>query len=322
MDIVENRFVGMKSRGCYETPGGTLLYHGHKAVESLTLDRQVMSLRDELVPKYASMVYNGFWYAPERVALQGLMDGVQANVTGTARLQLYKGSVTVLGRKSPRSLYRQDVVTFEEDAVYNQADAEGFIKLNALRLRTAAGAEDRGAKSQAQKQTQRQAKSPHDRRDERRGLRGGARAERGVAGRVRRSPRFIIGPGPRRGKRPGRCRTGSSGAALWYSRVRGARSFAPCAGARRGAAGAWTASPPSPEERAQGFGRWLMTKLEALAIQRNVPTLHLHLGEAQRDLLPYYRRMGYRVESKTVEGEAEGDGVLSKRVGGTWQYQG
>ena len=141
VDIVENRFVGMKSRGCYETPGGTLLYHAHKAVESLTLDRQVTSLRDELVPKYASMVYNGFWYAPERVALQGLMDNVQANVTGTARLQLYKGSVTVLGRKSPKSLYRQDVVTFEEDAVYNQADAEGFIKLNALRLRTAAGAE-------------------------------------------------------------------------------------------------------------------------------------------------------------------------------------
>ncbi len=141
VDIVENRFVGMKSRGCYETPGGTLLYHAHKAVESLALDRQVTSLRDELIPKYASMVYNGFWYAPERVALQGLMDSVQARVTGTARLQLYKGGVTLLGRKSPHSLYRQDVVTFEEDSVYNQADAEGFIKLNALRLRTAAQAE-------------------------------------------------------------------------------------------------------------------------------------------------------------------------------------
>ena len=145
VDIVENRFVGMKSRGCYETPGGTLLYHAHKAVESLTLDRQVTSLRDELIPKYASMVYNGFWYAPERVALQGLMDSVQARVTGTARLQLYKGGVTLLGRKSPHSLYRQDVVTFEKDSVYNQADAEGFIKLNALRLRTAAQAEAEGA---------------------------------------------------------------------------------------------------------------------------------------------------------------------------------
>ena len=145
VDIVENRFVGMKSRGCYETPGGTLLYHAHKAVESLALDRQVTSLRDELIPKYASMVYNGFWYAPERVALQGLMDSVQARVTGTARLQLYKGGVTLLGRKSPHSLYRQDVVTFEEDSVYNQADAEGFIKLNALRLRTAAQAEAEGA---------------------------------------------------------------------------------------------------------------------------------------------------------------------------------
>ena len=153
VDIVENRFVGMKSRGCYETPGGTLLYHAHKAVESLTLDRQVTALRDELIPKYASMVYNGFWYAPERVALQGLMDSVQARVTGTARLQLYKGGVTLLGRKSPHSLYRQDVVTFEEDAVYNQADAEGFIKLNALRLRTAAQAEAEGAEGAEKEQT-------------------------------------------------------------------------------------------------------------------------------------------------------------------------
>ena len=138
VDIVENRFVGMKSRGCYETPGGTLLFHAHKAVESLTLDRQVMQLRDELMPKYASMVYNGFWFAPERVALQGLIDDIQKPVTGTARLELYKGSVTIIGRKSPNSFYRQDVVTFEEDAVYNQADADGFIKLNALRLRIAA----------------------------------------------------------------------------------------------------------------------------------------------------------------------------------------
>jgi len=137
VDIVENRFVGMKSRGCYETPGGTLLYHAHRAVESLALDRQVLRLRDELIPKYAEMVYNGFWYAPEREALQTMMDSIQQRVSGTARLELYKGNVTVTGRKSPNSLYRQDVVTFEEDTVYNQADAEGFIKLNALRLRIA-----------------------------------------------------------------------------------------------------------------------------------------------------------------------------------------
>ncbi len=137
VDIVENRFVGMKSRGCYETPGGTLLFHAHKAVESLTLDRQVLQLRDELVPRYAAAVYNGFWFAPERVAMQNLMDDIQQVVTGEARLKLYKGSVTVLGRRSPNSLYRQDVVTFEEDNVYDQADADGFIKLNALRLRIA-----------------------------------------------------------------------------------------------------------------------------------------------------------------------------------------
>ena len=138
VDIVENRFVGMKSRGCYETPGGTLLFHAHKAVESLTLDRQVMQLRDELMPKYAGMVYNGFWFAPERVALQNLIDDIQKPVTGTARLELYKGNVTVTGRRSPNSFYRRDVVTFEEDAVYDQADADGFIKLSALRLRIAA----------------------------------------------------------------------------------------------------------------------------------------------------------------------------------------
>lgn len=135
VDIVENRFVGMKSRGCYETPGGTLLFHAHKAVESLTLDRQVLQLRDGLIPTYAAAVYNGFWFAPEREALQKLMDDIQQPVTGEARLKLYKGGVTVLGRRSPNSLYREDVVTFEEDAVYHQADADGFIKLNALRLR-------------------------------------------------------------------------------------------------------------------------------------------------------------------------------------------
>ncbi|HNQ98613.1 MAG TPA: argininosuccinate synthase [Trueperaceae bacterium] len=146
VDIVENRFVGMKSRGCYETPGGTLLFHAHKAVESLTLDRQVLQLRDDLVPRYAASVYNGFWFAPERVALQNLMDDIQKPVTGEARLKLYKGGVTVLGRRSPNSLYRQDVVTFEEDSVYDQADADGFIKLNALRLRIAKQLESAKAK--------------------------------------------------------------------------------------------------------------------------------------------------------------------------------
>ena len=150
VDIVENRFVGMKSRGCYETPGGTLLFHAHKAVESLALDRQVLQLRDDLVARYAAAVYNGFWFAPERQAMQGLMDDIQKPVTGTARLKLYKGSVSVLGRKSPNSLYRQDVVTFEEDDVYQQGDAEGFIKLNALRLRIASqlqgSSDDAGAK--------------------------------------------------------------------------------------------------------------------------------------------------------------------------------
>ena len=137
VDLVENRFVGMKSRGCYETPGGTLLFHAHKAVEQLTLDRQVLKLRDEMVPTYAQAVYDGFWYAPEREAMQAFMDHVQRPVTGTARLKLYKGSVTILGRRSPHSLYREDVVTFEEDEVYDQGDADGFIKLNALRLRIA-----------------------------------------------------------------------------------------------------------------------------------------------------------------------------------------
>jgi argininosuccinate synthase len=136
VDIVENRFVGMKSRGVYETPGGTILRLAHQAVESLTMDREVMHLRDSLVPKYAQLVYNGFWYAPEREALQTFMDEAQKNVTGTARVKLYKGGATVAGRKSPKSLYDPDVATFEADTVYNQADATGFIKLNALRLRT------------------------------------------------------------------------------------------------------------------------------------------------------------------------------------------
>ncbi|RMH43563.1 MAG: argininosuccinate synthase [Deltaproteobacteria bacterium] len=143
VDLVENRFVGMKSRGVYETPGGTLLHLAHRAVESLTLDRETMRLRDDLVPRYAALVYNGFWYAPEREAIQQVVDAIQTRVDGTARLKLYKGAAQVVGRKSPRSLYRADVATFEADTVYDQRDAEGFIRLNALRLRILAEA-DRG----------------------------------------------------------------------------------------------------------------------------------------------------------------------------------
>jgi argininosuccinate synthase len=136
IDIVENRFVGMKSRGVYETPGGTLLLHAHRAVESITLDREVAHLRDELVPRYAEMVYNGFWFAPEREALQAFMDSIQVRVNGDARLKLFKGSATIEGRRSERhALYDRATVTFEEDDVYDQADAAGFIRLNALRLR-------------------------------------------------------------------------------------------------------------------------------------------------------------------------------------------
>jgi argininosuccinate synthase len=136
IDIVENRFVGMKSRGVYETPGGTILHHAHRAVESITLDREVMHLRDELSPRYAEMVYNGFWYAPEREALQAFMDNIQSRVNGEARLTLYKGNVIVEGRKSNDSLYDEATVTFEEDDVYDQGDATGFIRLQSLRLRT------------------------------------------------------------------------------------------------------------------------------------------------------------------------------------------
>jgi argininosuccinate synthase len=137
VDLVENRFVGMKSRGVYEAPGGTVLLAARRAVESLTLDRGAAHLKDELMPRYAELIYNGFWFSPERRALQALIDATQANVTGTARLKLYKGNVIVTGRRSPLSLYDQDVVTFEADRVYDQRDAEGFIKLNALRLRLA-----------------------------------------------------------------------------------------------------------------------------------------------------------------------------------------
>lgn len=135
VDIVENRFVGIKSRGVYETPGGTILFHALRAVESITLDRQVAHLRDELAPRYAEMVYNGFWFAPERLSLQTMFDEMARSVTGEARLSLYKGSVTVVGRRAPHSLYDPDRATFEEDKVYDQADAGGFIRINSHRLR-------------------------------------------------------------------------------------------------------------------------------------------------------------------------------------------
>jgi argininosuccinate synthase len=135
LDLVENRFVGMKSRGVYEAPGGTILQAAHRGIESLCLDRGAMHLKDELMPRYAELIYNGFWFSPEREMLQALIDKSQEKVEGRVRLKLYKGAVTVVGRQSPYSLYSQAHVTFEEDAVYDQRDAEGFIKLNALRLR-------------------------------------------------------------------------------------------------------------------------------------------------------------------------------------------
>ncbi|MFA7431016.1 MAG: argininosuccinate synthase [Rhodospirillaceae bacterium] len=135
LDLVENRFVGMKSRGVYETPGGTILLTAHRAMESITLDREEAHLKDSVMPKYAELIYNGFWFAPERLALQALIDQTQHNVTGDVRLKLYKGTCSVVGRRSPKSLYRMDFVTFEEDTVYDQYDANGFIRLNALRLR-------------------------------------------------------------------------------------------------------------------------------------------------------------------------------------------
>jgi len=134
VDLVENRYVGLKSRGVYETPGGTIIRAAHRAVESLTLDREVMHLQDSLMPRYAELIYYGYWYAPERLALQKLIDEAQQPVTGTARLKLYKGNVTVVGRKAPKSLYRPDLATFEAGGDYRQADATGFIRLNALRL--------------------------------------------------------------------------------------------------------------------------------------------------------------------------------------------
>ena len=135
LDLVENRFVGMKSRGVYETPGGTILAAAHRGIESLTLDRGAMHLKDDVMPRYAELIYNGFWFSPEREMLQALIDKSQEHVEGTVRLKLYKGSVRVVGRKSAKSLYSLAHVTFEADQVYDQRDAEGFIKLNALRLR-------------------------------------------------------------------------------------------------------------------------------------------------------------------------------------------
>ncbi len=135
VDIVENRFVGMKSRGVYETPGCTILHAAHRAMESITMDREVMHLRDGLIPKIAELIYYGFWYSPEMKAIKAFVDETQAGVTGTVRLKLYKGNVAVAGRKSDQSLYMKDFATFDKDSVYNQADAGGFIRLNALRLR-------------------------------------------------------------------------------------------------------------------------------------------------------------------------------------------
>ena len=141
LDLVENRFVGMKSRGVYETPGGTILLAAHRGIESITLDREAAHLKDSLMPRYAELIYNGFWFAPERRMLQALIDASQASVTGRVRLKLYKGNVTVIGRESPNSLYSAQVVTFEDDAgAYDQVDAAGFIKLQALRLRLGARA--------------------------------------------------------------------------------------------------------------------------------------------------------------------------------------
>jgi len=138
LDIVENRYVGMKSRGCYETPGGTIMLQAHRGIESLTLDREVAHLKDSLMPKYAELVYNGYWWSPEREMMQQMIDESQEYVNGTVRLKLYKGSVTVVGRKSENSLFDEAIATFDDDeGAYNQADAEGFIKLNALRLRIA-----------------------------------------------------------------------------------------------------------------------------------------------------------------------------------------
>ena len=139
LDIVENRYVGMKSRGCYETPGGTIMLKAHRAIESITLDREVAHLKDELMPRYATMIYNGYWWSPERKMMQQMIDASQVTVNGEVRVKLFKGSVSTVGRKSAtNSLFDEAIVTFEDDrGAYDQKDAEGFIKLNALRMRIA-----------------------------------------------------------------------------------------------------------------------------------------------------------------------------------------
>ena len=147
VDLVENRYVGMKSRGVYETPGGTILHAAHRAVESITMDREVMHLRDSLMPRFAELIYDGYWYSPEMELLKETIVRTQENVTGTARLKLYKGNIIMAGRKSPVSLYRTDFATFEKEAVYNQADATGFIKINSLRLRIRALMKEKCRKS-------------------------------------------------------------------------------------------------------------------------------------------------------------------------------
>ena len=147
VDMVENRFVGMKSRGVYETPGGTVLWTAHRALETITMDREVMLLRDSLIPKYSQLIYNGFWFSPEMKTLQTLVDETQQNVTGTVRLKLYKGNCIVVGRKAPRSLYSEDIASFEKAGEYDQKDATGFIRLNALRLKLQAWLKQSGGKS-------------------------------------------------------------------------------------------------------------------------------------------------------------------------------
>jgi argininosuccinate synthase len=148
LDLVENRYVGMKSRGYYETPGGTILWYGHRAIESITLDRGAMHLKDELMPKYATLIYNGFWWTPERLMLHAAIDASQESVTGDVKLKLYKGGVRTVGRSSPYSLYSKKLVGFDEAGGYNQADAEGFIKLNALRLRIMAERDKKRGKNE------------------------------------------------------------------------------------------------------------------------------------------------------------------------------
>jgi argininosuccinate synthase len=138
VDVVENRYVGIKSRGVYETPGGTILHIAHRAIESITMDREVMHLRDSLIPRFAELIYNGYWFSPERKMLEAAINSSQEDVTGTVRLKLYKGNCIVVGRKSPVSLYRPEIVTFEKGEAFNQQDAGGFIRINALRLKNEA----------------------------------------------------------------------------------------------------------------------------------------------------------------------------------------